>query len=355
MRSSSRRTGSLCRSSTSASRYSATVRSLPENSAASRSGSGCPASDSAASRSPAAHPSVRSTSSAGSGRSTPAAANSSRASATVNRRSGSRTSARPPSSRSRCRPSRTSCRVASTNRSSGGARRISSSSCCSASGPSSCTSSTTSHNWSSSGARSASSRSTITHPLPPVPACAGGSGKRPHRRARHRVPRLARVPGHAARRPGCLPRGRALRSGRDGPPGTRPGRSPHRRGPVARGDRPDPHVRALRLRGRHDERSPQRRCHICTGRLASRHPPESFVAGHIWQPGNLIPYLSLPALVAADPGEARSSRFNGGAVCPSRPARHSDGVDLARAAGGMAVLRPDGTEPGDVGASKTIS
>ena len=59
-------------------------------------------------------------------------------------------------------------------------------------------------------------------------------------------------------RPGCLPRRRALRSGRDRPPGTRPGRSPHRRGPVARGNRPDPHVRALRFRGRHDERGPQR-------------------------------------------------------------------------------------------------
>ena len=45
VRSSSRRTCSGCRSSTSASRYSATVRSLPENSAANRSGSGCPASE----------------------------------------------------------------------------------------------------------------------------------------------------------------------------------------------------------------------------------------------------------------------------------------------------------------------
>ena len=63
MRSSSRRTSSGCRSSTSASRYSATVRSVPENSAANRAGSGCPASDSAASRSPAAQPSVRSCSS----------------------------------------------------------------------------------------------------------------------------------------------------------------------------------------------------------------------------------------------------------------------------------------------------
>jgi hypothetical protein len=87
--------------------------------------------------------------------------------------------------------------------------------------------------------------------------------------------------------PGCLPRRRAPRSGRDRPPRTRPGRSPHRRGPAARGNRPDPHVRALRLRGRHDERSPQRGCRICTGRLASRDPSESFAAGHIWQPGTI--------------------------------------------------------------------
>jgi hypothetical protein len=73
-------------------------------------------------------------------------------------------SASSPSSRSRCSPSRTSCRVASTNRRPGGARMISSSSCRSASGPSSCTSSTTSHNRSSSGARSVSSRSVIAHP-----------------------------------------------------------------------------------------------------------------------------------------------------------------------------------------------
>lgn len=81
---------------------------------------------------------------------------------------------------------------------------------------------------------------------------------------------------------------------------TRPERSPYRRGPVARGNRPDPHVRTLRLRGRHGERGPRRGCCICTDRLASPHPRESFAAGHSWQPGNLIPYLSLSALVAAD-------------------------------------------------------
>ena len=54
------------------------MRSLPENSAASDSGSGWPASDSAASRRPAAHPSVRPCSSAGaaSDRSRPAASSS---------------------------------------------------------------------------------------------------------------------------------------------------------------------------------------------------------------------------------------------------------------------------------------
>ena len=59
VRRSSRRTSSGWRSSTSASRYSATVRSLPANSATNRSGSGWPASESAARRSPAAQPSVR--------------------------------------------------------------------------------------------------------------------------------------------------------------------------------------------------------------------------------------------------------------------------------------------------------
>jgi len=92
-----RRTCSLCRSSTSASRYSTTVRSVPENSAANRSGSGCPASDSAASRSPAAQPSARSgsTATARPVSSTPAAANRSPASAALNRKSPARISAVP--------------------------------------------------------------------------------------------------------------------------------------------------------------------------------------------------------------------------------------------------------------------
>ena len=64
MRSSISRTSGGWRSSTSASRYPATVRSLPENSRTNRSGSGCPASEIAASRRPAAQPSVRSCSSA---------------------------------------------------------------------------------------------------------------------------------------------------------------------------------------------------------------------------------------------------------------------------------------------------
>ena len=150
-----------------ASKYSATVRSLPENSAASRSGSGCPVSDSAASRSPAAHPSVRSYSnaSAGSASSTAAPRNSLRASSNVNRRSSVRNSVSSPSSRSRCNPSRTSCRVARTNRSSCGPRITSNSSWRSASSESSsCTSSITSQTRSSSGARSLISRSAIAHP-----------------------------------------------------------------------------------------------------------------------------------------------------------------------------------------------
>ena len=103
--------------------------------------------------------------SAGSASSTPAAANNSRASARLNRRSSARISVSSPSSRNRCNPSRTSCRVASTNRSSAGARITSSSSCRRASAePSSCRSSITSHSRSPSGARSFSSRSTIAHP-----------------------------------------------------------------------------------------------------------------------------------------------------------------------------------------------
>ena len=242
MRSSSRRTGSPCRSSTSASRYSATVRSVPENLGASRPGSGCPASDSAASRSPAAHPSVRSTSGAGSGRSTPAAANSSAASATVNRRSGSRISASSPSSRSRCSPSRTSCRVASTNRSPGGARMISSSSCRSASGPSSCTSSTTSHNWSSSGARSASSRSVISHPSRSGAAVSRPHQRRPRRglpqRGQHRQPEPLRITLAA---PDRHPRG-AARHTRPADPGPQQHRlaAARRRRHHAHPGRPEP-------------------------------------------------------------------------------------------------------------------
>ena len=87
------------------------------------------------------------------------------ASAAVNRRSLARISVSSPSSRNRCSPSRTSCRVASTNRSPGGARISNSSSCRRAwSEPSSCRSSSTSHSRSSSGARSVSSHSTIAHP-----------------------------------------------------------------------------------------------------------------------------------------------------------------------------------------------
>ena len=167
VRSSSRRAGSLWRSSTSASRYSATVRSLPENSAANRSGSGCPASDSAASRNPAAQPSVRSYNdpSAGSDSAIPAASNRARASVRVKRRSAARISVSSPSSRNRCRPSRRSWRVASTNRSPAGARMSSSSSWRSASAErSSCTSSITSQTRSSSPPRSVSSRSTTAQP-----------------------------------------------------------------------------------------------------------------------------------------------------------------------------------------------
>lgn len=55
------------------------------------------------------------------------------------------------------------------------------------------------------------------------------------------------------------------------------------------------------------------------------------------------------ALNAADPDVARSSGFNGGAICPSLRARHSDGVHLAwagRGSGDAGRLSLDGTEPG---------
>ena len=60
VRSRSSRTSGGWRSSTSAIRYPATLRSLPEKSRTNRSGSGCPASEIAARRRPAAQPSVRS-------------------------------------------------------------------------------------------------------------------------------------------------------------------------------------------------------------------------------------------------------------------------------------------------------
>ncbi len=143
------------------------MRSLPPNSAAKRSGSGCPARDSAASRSPAAQPSVRSYSSASaeSDNGTPTASSSARASVVLNRRPAVRISVSSPARRSRCRPSRRSWRVTRTNRKAGGARMISSSSWRSASGEhNSCRSSMTSQTRSSSEARSSSSRSTGCQP-----------------------------------------------------------------------------------------------------------------------------------------------------------------------------------------------
>ena len=176
------------------------MRSLPENSAANRSGSGCPASDSAASRSPAAQPSVRSynRASAESESGIPAAANSARASSRVKRRSSARISVSSPSSRNRCRPSRRSRRVASTNRSPAGARISSSSSWRSASAErSSCTSSTTSQNPVLEPAQIGQ------QPLDDRPAIQTGSRRqRPHQlrpgrrvpqRAEHRQPEPLRV------------------------------------------------------------------------------------------------------------------------------------------------------------------
>ena len=117
VRSSRSRTSGGWRSSTSASRYPATVRSLPENSLTKHSGSGCSASEIAASRSPAAQPSVRSCSSAtpASERATPASLSSSRVSSRENRRAVARSSVERPATRRRCSPSPGSARVTSTD------------------------------------------------------------------------------------------------------------------------------------------------------------------------------------------------------------------------------------------------
>ena len=92
----------------------------------SRSGSGSLAIDSAASRRPAAHPSVVSrpaTRAHHRTERTPAASNSARDSPTLKRKSSPRISVSSPSTRNRCSPNRRSRRVSSTNRSCGGARR----------------------------------------------------------------------------------------------------------------------------------------------------------------------------------------------------------------------------------------
>ena len=123
------------------------MRSLPENSATKRPGASWRASESAASRSPAAHPSVRSCRRPTSPGSTarPAAASSSPASSAVKCRSAARISSSSPVSRSRCRPSFGSRRLMTIVRSCAGVAASSCSSPSSASAArSSCRSSTTS-------------------------------------------------------------------------------------------------------------------------------------------------------------------------------------------------------------------
>jgi hypothetical protein len=104
-------------------------------------------------------------------------------------------------------------------------------------------------------------------------------------------PRLARVPGHAARRPGCLPRRRALRSGRDRPPGTGSGRSPYRGG-AGRTWRPTRSTRSgPTTSSRHNEHGPQRGCRSCTGRLTSQDRQRALRQGISGNRGT----LSVPA------------------------------------------------------------
>ena len=170
VRSSSSRTSGGWRSSTSAIRYPATLRSLPEKSRTNRSGSGCPASEIAARRRPAAQPSVRSRSSAtaSSLSSISLARSNSAASWAEKRSSASRISVRSPARRKRCTFSCGSERLVSTIRRPAGRRMMNSSSHPSASGDcSSCRSSITSTSGSSSKRRSSSSRSTTASPRNP--------------------------------------------------------------------------------------------------------------------------------------------------------------------------------------------
>ena len=105
-----------CRASTSSARNSTTAWSSPPKSAARWPG-WSRVRNSAASRSPAGQPSVRSTSSSASpARSTtPSLATSAAASATVRARSAERTSTRSPATRNRCSASAGSARVSSTS------------------------------------------------------------------------------------------------------------------------------------------------------------------------------------------------------------------------------------------------
>ena len=120
------RTCSSCCSSTSSARKSRTYRWLPVNAATNPATSSWPRSDNPASRSPAAHPSVRSASAAtaASGNSMPGPAatpaSSPAASPAVNRRSAARTSASCPRARNRASGIGGSARLARTTPSPGG-------------------------------------------------------------------------------------------------------------------------------------------------------------------------------------------------------------------------------------------
>ena len=190
------------------------MRSVPQNSRTKASGSGWPASEPAASRSPAAQPSVRSCSdtTAASDSAIPDASSSSRASSTEKRRSSARSSVKLPSRRSRCRPRPSAARVTNTTRRCRGSRVRKSSSDASASSEcSSCRSSMTRTAGSLSDRRSESSRSTSTSlPTPTARPARAASAPPPVTPASaSRTDRQNRCPSRSSRstvdQPACSP------------------------------------------------------------------------------------------------------------------------------------------------------
>ena len=188
------------------------ARSSPARSATNRPGWGCSRSDRAASRSPAAQPSVRrhSVSSSAPDSSTPWSASSAAVSSSEKARSASRTSVSWPATRSRCRASGGSARLATTRRSWAGACRSRNRSWPITAGPpASCRSSRI-----STTGRSSSSRPPTRARRNPSPISACGSRPASSPSGRHGT-------GPVAARPAPGPR-TAAGAGRPGRPAPRP-------------------------------------------------------------------------------------------------------------------------------------